>query len=150
MAQSESCAIALDFGGPNGGAPDGLFDLVIGYPSSVAATSDPYPATCQNLDTSCFGVYLYAGTGTQDPENRFMYSNSSAVTPHAAVDHNPLTSQTQPDLEWSMLSFAALRKAAGFAPLGSGAWSFNMRVFAGSFQVRCARACACCDVESTG
>lgn len=68
FANSESALVALDLGGIGGGPPDGNMDVLLGYPSQQAADSDRFPCGQTTFDTSCFGLYLYSGTGYDSPK----------------------------------------------------------------------------------
>ena len=92
FANSEAALMAFDFGSPSGGAPDGLMDVIIGYPSQQADGSDRFPCGDMIFDTTCFGLYLYEGTGLDRANTRFLYKSSSAILPHATKDFNPTTS----------------------------------------------------------
>merc|ERR1711981_1540699 len=63
--------------------PDGNMDFIIGYPSEVADDSDRFPCGDVVFDVTCFGLYLYSGTGLDRANTRFRWSTSSGVLPHA-------------------------------------------------------------------
>merc|ERR1711981_350181 len=128
---------ALDLGAPGSAMPDGNMDFIIGYPSEVADDSDRFPCGDVVFDVTCFGLYLYSGTGLDRANTRFRWSTSSGVLPHATTDFNPATSPAKPDLEWAINDLNQLMTKAGFAQVdrtGATPWFFNALGFAGSFQ----------------
>lgn len=138
FANSESALIAIDFGSPTGGDPDGIPDIILGYPSQEADGSDRFPCASMLFDTACFGLYLYLGPGLDRANTRFLYKSSSPVLPHAAQDWNPTPSLGRPDLEWSIKSLRSLQQKGGWpqSPAnGDKEWFFNALVTRLCFSV---------------
>jgi hypothetical protein len=131
LGQSESIAIALDLN------LDGAFDFVVGVPSDQPETSDPYPATCQNLDSSCFGLYRYLATGSASAPigQRMLYQANDAVLPWTTRADNIATSAQRPDMEWTIVSMNGLLTKFGATTIDAKkTWSMNIAYFSGSFQ----------------
>jgi hypothetical protein len=79
--ETESCTIMLDLGSPASAVPDGVNDIVFGYPGGFARDSDMSPnATCNiGHDISCFALYLVDSSGGLQPDAMFLWKATAPL-----------------------------------------------------------------------
>lgn len=117
FALSESCAVAIDYGGSGVASPDGVFDVVLGVPASSELSSETFPAPCTfSLDVACFGLYRLSSSFAENIGNAFSWRSDDVVLRLArdgafAVNHNAQPTLDKPDLVWQLSHLDELRAA---------------------------------------
>jgi hypothetical protein len=101
------------------------FDYIIGVPSGDPLTGPKLG--CPLFDTSCFGLYIYDNMPSAAPGFRF----KSKLLPEMYTDNsrNP-TSNSAPDLEWTIRKFSSLKPFPD--PDRLNPFSIYAQAFAGS------------------
>ena len=136
---SEAALIALDFGAPGKGLPDGEMDVILGYPPGASDNSERFPCNTAGdvFDTSCFGLYVYGAPGLDSINTKVRYVAGSPVVTQKVTDYNPALNAAKPDIEWSIDGLNGLLTALDAQTVvtsGAKPWKFNAAAFMGSFQ----------------